>query len=349
VQQAVPQLVAISKQLTAIQTGLQQANENLSAQQGQVGTLSDSINQLAKGVKSANDGLTKISDGLTKATDMLDNMSDSSTVRDTGIYLPAEVMKDKGFKQSIDNYSFADGKGVKLSVVLDQNPYSEEAISTVKNIEKAVASEVVDTPFEHTEIVYGGVSSSNADLKDLSTTDLSRTMVIMMIGLFIVLTILFRSMIMPVYMIASLLLTYYTAMGISELLFVDIMGNDGISWAVPFFSFVILVALGIDYSIFLLDRFNEEVKSGVAVGMVTSMSKMGSVIITAAIILAGTFGAMMPSGVLTLVHVATVVIIGLLLYGLVILPLLMPAIVVTLGEGNWWPFIRKKEKYKVEE
>jgi len=58
---------------------------------------------------------------------------------------------------------------------------------------------------------------------------------------------------------------------------------------------------------------------------------------------------MMPSGVLTLVHVATVVIIGLLLYGLVILPLLMPAIVVTLGEGNWWPFIRKKEKYKVEE
>ncbi|MEH7517265.1 MMPL family transporter [Priestia megaterium] len=349
VQQAVPQLVAIIKQLTAIQTGLQQANENLSAQQGQVGTLSDSINQLAKGVKSANDGLTKISDGLTKATDMLDNMSDSSTVRDTGIYLPAEVMKDKGFKQSIDNYSFADGKGVKLSVVLDQNPYSEEAISTVKNIEKAVASEVVDTPFEHTEIVYGGVSSSNADLKDLSTTDLSRTMVIMMIGLFIVLTILFRSMIMPVYMIASLLLTYYTAMGISELLFVDIMGNDGISWAVPFFSFVILVALGIDYSIFLLDRFNEEVKSGAAVGMVTSMSKMGSVIITAAIILAGTFGAMMPSGVLTLVHVATVVIIGLLLYGLVILPLLMPAIVVTLGEGNWWPFIRKKEKYKVEE
>ena len=94
------------------------------------------------------------------------------------------------------------------------------------------------------------------------------------------------------------------------------MGNDGISWAVPFFSFVILVALGIDYSIFLLDRFNEEVKSGVAEGMVTSMSKMGSVIITAAIILAGTFGAMMPSGVLTLVHVATVVIIGLLLMAL---------------------------------
>ena len=69
-QQAVPQLAAISKELTTIQVGLQQANENLSAQQGQVGTLSDSINQLAKGVNSANDGLTKISGGLTKATDI---------------------------------------------------------------------------------------------------------------------------------------------------------------------------------------------------------------------------------------------------------------------------------------
>jgi len=121
-------------------------------------------------------------------------------------------------------------------------------------------------------------------------------------------------------------------------------GYAGISWAVPFFSFVILVALGIDYSIFLLDRFNEEVKIGISEAMVKSMSKMGSVIITASLILAGTFGAMIPSGVLTLVQVATIVIIGLLLYGMVILPLLIPAVVVTLGEGNWWPINKKVDR-----
>lgn len=75
-------------------------------------------------------------------------------------------------------------------------------------------------------------------------------MVIMIIGLFLVLTILFRSMVMPIYMIASLLLTYYTSISITELIFVNFLGNDGVSWAVPFFSFVILIALGIDYSIF---------------------------------------------------------------------------------------------------
>lgn len=184
----------------------------------------------------------------------------------------------------------------------------------------------------------------NADLKELSTTDFSRTMVIMIIGLFIVLTILFRSMIMPIYMIASLLLTYYTSISITELIFVNGLGNAGVSWAVPFFSFVILIALGVDYSIFLLDRFKEEVHLGIEQGVVRSMSKMGSVIITAAIILAGTFAAMMPSGVNTLMQVASVIIIGLLLYGLVILPLFIPAIIATFGEGNWWPFGRKKGK-----
>ncbi|WP_367387205.1 MMPL family transporter [Bacillus vallismortis] len=342
--QTVQQLTAISGQLGQIQTGLEQADQQLSGQQAQAGTLTESLKKLAAGVKSANDGLTKITDGITASSDMLEDMSKSSTVRDTGIFIPDQVMKDKDFKKSIDQYSFADGKGVQLSVVLDSNPYSEQAITTMNQIKKAVANEVDGTPLEDAQIVYGGVTSVNADLKELSTTDFSRTMVIMIIGLFIVLTILFRSMIMPIYMIASLLLTYYTSISITELIFVNGLGNAGVSWAVPFFSFVILIALGVDYSIFLLDRFKEEVHLGIEQGVIRSMSKMGSVIITAAIILAGTFAAMMPSGVNTLMQVASVIIIGLLLYGLVILPLFMPAIIVTFGEGNWWPFRRKKIK-----
>ncbi|MEG7379634.1 MMPL family transporter [Bacillus subtilis] len=342
--QTVQQLTAISGQLGQIQIGLEQADQQLSGQKAQAGTLTESLKKLAAGVKSANDGLTKITDGITASSDMLEDMSKSSTVRDTGIFIPDQVMKDKDFKKSIDQYSFADGKGVQLSVVLDSNPYSEQAITTMNQIKKAVANEVDGTPLEDAQIVYGGVTSVNADLKELSTTDFSRTMVIMIIGLFIVLTILFRSMIMPIYMIASLLLTYYTSISITELIFVNGLGNAGVSWAVPFFSFVILIALGVDYSIFLLDRFKEEVHLGIEQGVIRSMSKMGSVIITAAIILAGTFAAMMPSGVNTLMQVASVIIIGLLLYGLVILPLFMPAIIVTFGEGNWWPFGRKKTK-----
>ncbi|MBY8911477.1 MMPL family transporter [Bacillus sp. YC2] len=339
--QAESQLTAISGQLGQIQSGLEQANQQLAEQGKQAGILKKSLGQLADGVQSAKDGLAKISDGISASSDMLKKMSKSSTVQDTGIFIPDRVMKNKDFKKSIDTYTFADGKGVQLSVVLDINPYSEQAITTVDQIKKAAADEVINTPLEGSAIVYGGVTSQNADLQDVSTTDLSRTMVIMLVSLFIVLTILFRSMIMPLYMMASLLITYYTSISITKLIYVNILGNDGVSWAVPFFSFVILIALGIDYSIFLLDRFKEEVHLGIKQGIVKSMSKMGSVIMTAAIILAGTFAAMMPSGVTTLMEVATVVIIGLLLYGIIILPLLIPAIIVTFREGNWWPFRRK--------
>ncbi|NPC91372.1 MMPL family transporter [Bacillus sp. WMMC1349] len=343
VSEAVPQLTAISGQLVKIQSSLQQANQQFAGQQKQAGTLKNHLGQLAGGVKSANAGLVKIADGITKSRQILKEMSESRNLNDTGIFIPQQVMENKDFQKSIDHYSFSDGKGVQLSVGLDINPYSEQAITTINEIKKSVADEVAGTPLKKATIMYGGVTSQNADLKDISTADLSRTMIIMVVGLFFVLSILFRSMMMPIYMLASLFVTYYTAISITEFIFVHISGDDGISWAVPFFSFVILIALGIDYSIFLLDRFKEEIQLGISRGIVRSMSKMGSVIMTAAIILAGTFAAMMPSGVNTLMQVATVVIIGLLLYGLIILPLLIPSVIISFGEGNWWPFSRKKE------
>jgi len=273
-------------------------------------------------------------------------MSESESVRETGLYIPAGTLENDEFAQVLERYTFADGNGIKMEVVLSDDPYSPEAIDTVHRLKEAVASEVKGTPFEDADIAFGGISSVNSDLADISSSDFSNTVIIMLISLFVVLSIMFRSMIMPLFMIGSLLLTYFTSIAIAELIFENILGFDGISWAVPFFGFVMLVALGVDYSIFLLDRFREEAERGVSVreAMRVSMTKMGTVIITAAIILAGTFGAMMPSGVLSLMQIATIVVIGLLLYGLIVLPLLIPAITVSFDRGVWWPFGIKKKK-----
>lgn len=97
----------------------------------------------------------------------------------------------------------------------------------------------------------------NEDLRTISASDYSRTVIFMMIGIMLILILMFRSFILPIYLVASLLLTYYTSMAITELIFVRMLGYSGVSWAVPFFGFVLLVALGIDYSIFLMDRFKE--------------------------------------------------------------------------------------------
>lgn len=292
------------------------------------------------------EGLNQISEGLHTAGAQLEGMSESKTIRDTGLYIPKGTLENEEFAQVIDRYAFGEEKGTKLEVILTDNPYSPEAIDTVNRISKTTERVVKETPLEDAEVAIGGVSSINRDLSDISNSDFTQTVTIMLISLFVALAIIFRSFIMPLYMIGSLLLTYFTSVAVAEWIFVNGLGYDGISWAVPFFGFVMLIALGVDYSIFLLDRFREESTNGLSVvdAIKVSMSKMGTVIITAAIILAGTFGAMIPSGVLSLVQIATIVITGLLLYGLIVLPLLIPAMTVSFGNGVWWPFKSKKIK-----
>uniref|UniRef100_UPI003517968D MMPL family transporter n=1 Tax=Cytobacillus sp. TaxID=2675269 RepID=UPI003517968D len=95
-----------------------------------------------------------------------------------------------------------------------------------------------------------------------------------------------------------------------------------------------------DYIIFLLDRFNEYRDLSIADAMLLSMKKMGTVIISAAVILGGTFAAMMPSGMLSLLQIASIVLVGLMLYALVVLPLFIPVMVKNFGQANWWPFKR---------
>jgi uncharacterized membrane protein YdfJ with MMPL/SSD domain len=268
-----------------------------------------------------------------------------SMTRPTGqeIDIPQGMLMSEPFLPALYQYTFANGTGMLMDVILDVDPYSPEAIEILQSIKAAVHNNIEGTPFETAEIAYGGITSINQDLTDVSSSDFKQTAIIMLISLFVVLAFLFRSFIMPIYMLGSLLLTYFTSIALAEFIFQNMLGYDGISWAVPFFAFILLVALGIDYSIFLLDRFREEANTGLSVrdSMRLSMSKMGTVIITAAIILAGTFAAMMPSGVLSLMQIATIVLIGLLLYGLIVLPLLIPAISVSLGRFIWWPFSKR--------
>ncbi|SIT71491.1 MMPL family transporter [Edaphobacillus lindanitolerans] len=338
--QAAGALDTLGGELGNIQAGLNGAAGQMQTAGGQMGQLSGGLGKLSDGIGSAEKGLGEISGGLSDLAGMMQDMGDSKQIRETGVFIPKDTLENDDFAQVLERYTIDEESGILLEVILDEDPYSREAIGTVDEIKASVEKSVIGTPFEDADVYFDGISVMNADLDDISSSDFSRTVTIMLVGLFIVLFILFRSAIMPLYMIGSLLLTYYTSVSVTELIFVNGLGYDGISWAVPFFGFIMLIALGVDYSIFLLDRFREESinRLNTRDALKKSMAKMGTVIITAAVILAGTFGAMMPSGVLSLVQIATIVITGLLLYGLIILPLLIPAITVSFGRGVWWPF-----------
>jgi RND superfamily putative drug exporter len=133
-------------------------------------------------------------------------------------------------------------------------------------------------------------------------------------------------------------------MAIAEVIFVRMLGYTGLSWTVPFFGFVLLVALGVDYSIFLMDRFKEYGHLRAEEAILLAMKNMGTVIMSAALILGGTFAAMLPSGVQSLLQIATIVLSGLALYAFVMLPLFIPVMVRTFGEANNWPFMGRRDR-----
>ncbi|WP_251554467.1 MMPL family transporter [Neobacillus muris] len=301
------------------------------------------LTQLTDGLVQSADGLTEVSKGLDSAQNYL---SDVSEQKQNGFYIPQDTLEGEDFAKVLDTYMSKDRKVMTMDVVFNKNPYSNEAIKQIPAIEEAVERAVKDTKLENAQVAVGGVSSMHHDLDTISKSDYSRTVIFMLTGIAIILVILLRSFIMPLYLIGSLILTYYTSMSISELIFINWLGYTGISWAVPFFAFVILIALGIDYSIFLMDRFNEYREWPVQQAIHESMKKMGTVIISAAIILGGTFAAMMPSGVLSLLEIATILSIGLALYALVVLPLFVPVMVKTFGKANWWPFMKPNETKK---
>jgi len=318
--------------------GLKQIEYGQRQLQAGFAELEGQLAQLTDGLLLSSEGLTAIGDGLMSAVDYLNTLSENGASDLAGWNMPEEVLTQDVFKQVLNAYMSEDRKIAKFDVIFESHPYAGETLDLIDDVNAAVERAIKGTPLEVADYAAGGVTSMYRDLRQVSQEDFSRTAVIMLIGIFLVLAILLRSIIMPVYLLASLLLTYYTSMAVAEWIFVDLAGYDGTTWAVPFFAFVMLVALGIDYSIFLMGRFNEYKHLDVKEAILESMKKMGSVIFSAVIILGGTFAAMLPSGVLSLLQIATIVLTGLVLYALVFLPLFIPMMVRLFGQANWWPF-----------
>ncbi|GGF92667.1 MMPL family transporter [Paenibacillus abyssi] len=335
--QIVGRLPELTGGLDQLTSGQQALKDGFSQLNGQLGELTDGLNQSV-------DGLSDLSGGLQSAQGYLTELSDAPNRQISGWFIPEEAIHSEEFQSALDVYMSDDRQIAKFDVVFEGNPYEVETLEKTDDLKSAVGRALKGTEFENATFAVDGVSSMNNDLRTISAEDYSRTVMLMIIGIALILIVLFRSFVMPIYLILSLLLTYYTSMAITEVLFVRILGYSGISWAVPFFGFVILVALGIDYSIFLMDRFKEYRHLRPAEAILLSMKNMGTVIISAAVILGGTFAAMLPSGVMSLLQIATIVLCGLFLYALFMLPLFIPVMVRIFGEANWWPFMRKEEE-----
>nr|WP_274362405.1 MULTISPECIES: MMPL family transporter [unclassified Paenibacillus] len=330
------------QKLPAMNDGLKQLEKGQGSVREGFDSLISQLGQLNTGLSESVNGLEQISDGLGSAIEYADNAAAETASPLAGWHIPEEALKNEDLQVAFDAYMTKDRKVATLDVVLSNHPYSKAALDSIGDVENAVTRALAGTEWKDARVGIGGVSSIYHDLGNITANDYKRTVSFMIAGIFLILVVLLRSLVMPIYLIGSLLLTYFSSLSITELVFVHGFGYSGLNWTVPFFGFVLLMALGVDYSMFLMDRFNENGHLSVKDAIVQAMKQMGSVIISAAVILSGTFAAMYPSGVLSLLEIATVLLVGLMLYCFVFLPLFVAAAVRLLGSANWWPFMKRR-------
>ncbi len=315
------QLAGKSMELAA---GIGKVNAGQEQLLGGLAGLQDQMNVLRAGLEESTNGLQQVNDGLHEAQDYLVNLSASNA--SSIFYIPQDVLEGEAFQEAVGMYMSDDHRTVRMMVILDVNPYSSEAMEIVKDMNDQVRAAVQGTELSDAEIAIGGMSAQNADLRDIASGDFTRTATIMLIGIGIVLMVITRSFWQPIFIIASLLIAYGTALGVTELAAVKLLGVDSLGWNVPFFGFIMIVALGVDYSIFLMMRYRELPQEPVN-AIIEAAKHIGGVVISAAVILGGTFAALIPSGVLSLIEIAILVIVGLAALSFVMLPVFIPALI----------------------
>ncbi len=240
-------------------------------------------------------------------------------------------------------YVSPDNTTVQISVVFDDDPYALPAINRIPTLRTAVTNAVnanqLGASAATTAAVHiGGQTSLLADTQagDNHDTHIIVPAVLLLVAL--VLALLLRSLVAPLYLLAAVTLNFFAAIGVCSFLFQRIQGQDGIFYAIPLYTFIFLVALGADYTIFLMSRVREEAaRRGLAAGVPVAVGNTGGVITSAGLILAGTFAVLTTLPLTLLYQFGVCVAVGVLLDTFVVRGLLVPGLVLLLGRWNWWP------------
>jgi RND superfamily putative drug exporter len=255
------------------------------------------------------------------------------------IFFPASLMASSPeIKGLMDTFFSQDGRATRMYIVLDAYPHSDRALNIVGAARGVLKLSTAGSSLNKAEAVIGGTSAELADVRQVINTDFTRVLSAVIAAIFIVLVVLLRSVIAPLYLIITVLFSYGTTLGIISWIFEGIMGQDGISFMIPIIVFVLLIALGSDYNIFLMSRVREEsATQPTRYGARLAAIATGGVITACGIILAGTFGVLVIAPIRTLMQIGAAVSIGVLIDTFLVRALLVPAIASLLGRWNWWP------------
>lgn len=220
----------------------------------------------------------------------------------------------------------------QLDVVLDADPESAESFAIIADLRTAL-----DDLGDGSGLV-GGIDAEGLDLRDAQQRDQNLVIPLILVLVLVVLIVLLRSLLAPLLLLVAVVASFFSAVGIGSILFETVFGFPGVDTNVLLFSFLFLVALGVDYSIFLVTRAKEEVPVlGTSEGMIRALAATGGVITSAGILLAAVFAVLGVLPLITLTQVGVIVCVGVLIDTLLVRTVIVPAMAFIAKDRFWWP------------
>ena len=220
------------------------------------------------------------------------------------------------------------GRVVSISAVLTAAPDTPESYETIRALRTAVGDNAL----------VGGSVAIAMDTKDAARRDLRIIVPVILLVVLLVLGVLLRAVVASVLLIGTVIASFLAALGAGSWLFREILGYPGLDNQVPLYAFLFLVALGVDYNIFLVTRAREEAATrGTRAGMIHALAATGAVITSAGILLAAVFAVLGVLPIITLTQIGVIVGLGVLLDTLLVRTVLVPALATLLGDRFWWP------------
>ncbi len=300
-------------------------------------TLADASRKLADGVAQLVDQTKHMGVGMDQASSLLLAMKFNATTPSmSGFYIPPQMLSQEEFTKAADAFISPDGHAVRYLIQTTLNPFSIQAMDQINAITATAHGAQPNTTLSDASISMSGFTATLRDTRDYYNYDFKLIVAVTIAVVLLILIALLRAIVAPLYLIASVVVSYLSALGIGVVVFQVLLGQQ-LHWSIPGLTFVLLVAVGADYNLLLMSRIRDESPHGVRFGVIRTVGSTGGVITSAGLIFAASMFGLVFASISTLIQAGFVIGIGLLLDTFLIRTVTVPAIAALLGSTNWWP------------
>jgi RND superfamily putative drug exporter len=313
-----------------LQTNLRSMQDGADRVAGGSRQIADGVAELVKQVKQMGTELDAA------AAFLLTLKTGAAQPAQAGFNIPPQILKLDEFTEAAKIFMSPDGHTVRYLVQTELNPFSTEAMDQTNVISQTAREAQPNTALADATVSMAGYTASLRDTRDFYEHDIRFIIAATLLVVLLTLIALLRAVVAPLYLVASVVLSYFAALGIGVLIVQFILGQQ-LHWSVPPLAFVVLVAVGADYNMLLVSRMRDESPHSIRYGIIRTLGSTGGVITAAGLIFAASMFGLLFSSITTVVQGGIVIGIGILLDTFLVRTVTVPAIAALVGRANWWP------------